>query len=385
METSIVIPDHLIEEILLRLPVKHLLPWKCVSKHWYAVIRDYVFAMKHYRFQYAMQLADHGEVPLLLNEPEESPITQFYLLSKHGAGHVVVNITPDFGIPPDIFANHSNPVAHTIHCMGVVNGVVGLRRGSTLVALFNPATREFKEIPRWPIMPDNKVAEMFGSVVLCFGFDLQSNDYKLLGEIKYKKSAKDSDDIFEYHLYSLKANSWKRINDTPRTYPSIQTPITDAYFDNGVHYWTAYELDYLRPAGIVSFNFSTEIFKEFEPPGDADRCHWKIVKYKEGLAVLVDRSEEPCFEVWTATSFRDDDYEVPSSWQLVIKVPSIYAANRLYSLTILDSGDVLISIIDDTETEEGEDVYVAQGFGFDLQSNDINVLGQIDTKKSASI
>ncbi|KAK9666712.1 hypothetical protein RND81_14G205800 [Saponaria officinalis] len=333
MKTSIILPEHVIEDILLRLPVKHLLPWKCVSKHFYALLWDEHFVKKHYHFQYAMHLADHGDVPLLLDTPSDHHVpAEFHLVSTHGDRDVIVNITPDFvrDIPPEI-VDEGERYNQCMRCIGLVNGIICLLWGRGRLALWNPATREFKNVPRWPIMPDNKDAEKFGPSIRGFEFDVQSNDFKILGLIhSINRNALESDYIYEFHVYSLKANSWKRIKDVPRTYLAFDLVFTDSYFNNGVHYWPAHQLPYIPRNGIVSFNFSSETFKEFEPPVAAGTVETlfrlRVGKFKEGLALLVNRmsENEDSFEIWAATEFGDDN-EVPSSWQLVVKVPPIYS------------------------------------------------------------
>ncbi|KAK9666715.1 hypothetical protein RND81_14G206000 [Saponaria officinalis] len=374
--TSIILPEHVIEDILLRLPVKHLLLWKCVSKHFYALLWDEHFIKKHYHFQYAMHLADHGDVPLLAD---------LNLVSKHGDHDVVVNITPDYerDIPPEI-VDEGNRYNQRMRCIGLVNGIVCLLWGCGRLALWNPATREFKGVPRWPIMPDE--AEKFSSSILGFGFDVQSNDFKILGLIRtINRNALESDYIYEFHVYSLKANSWKRIKDVPRTYLAFDLAFTDSYFNNGVHYWPAYELAYIPRNGIVSFNFSSETFKEFEPPVAAvpeeTWCRLKVGKYKEGLALLVSRTsenEETCFEIWAATEFQDDN-EVPSSWQLVVKVPPIYSHNTLNVCSIIGCGHLLLHICvhDDDDEEEWGDVPFADSgaYLYNLSTRTFKKLG----------
>ncbi|KAH9608646.1 hypothetical protein KSS87_012827, partial [Heliosperma pusillum] len=299
-------------------------------------------------------------VPLFLDKP-----TQFFILSKQGGDDVVLNVTPDFyrDIPP-AFANESQP-KHRLRCLGIVNGVIGLQWGSTCLALWNPATREFKEVPRWPIMPDNKGAEEFGGQVLGLGFDLQSQDFKILGLIDCYGAGIEPN-VYEYHLYSLKANSWKKVKEALRCELNFHHSQTDAYLNNGVYYWRAeYKSnnDSYNTSVIVAFNFNTELFTEFELPKDAcchNREHMRIEdgrvwddctisltlgKYKEMLALFVSDAIEnsDCYvELWVATSFREDDHGVPLSWQLVVRVSPFPSFRYLYIHKFRECGDVLI-------------------------------------------
>ncbi|KAK9666704.1 hypothetical protein RND81_14G205100 [Saponaria officinalis] len=150
-------------------------------------------------------------------------------------------------------------------------------------------------------MPGGRVAQS----IIGFGFDIQSNDFKILGLIyTTNRDVLKSDYIYEFHVYSLKADSWKRIKDVPRTYLDFELVYTDSYFNNGVHYWPAYELAEMHRDRIVSFNFSIETFKVFEPPIAAGTAvTWyrlRVGKYKEGLALVVTHGSEnleTCFEI----------------------------------------------------------------------------------------
>ncbi|KAK9666709.1 hypothetical protein RND81_14G205600 [Saponaria officinalis] len=268
--------------------------------------------------------------------------------------HVIEDIllsTPDFerDIPPVVVNEGDELCNHQMRCIGLVNGIVCLLWGRsrfTRLVLWNPATREFKDVPRWPIMPDDKDAEKFGPIIHGFGFDVQSNDFILLIGMLLKVTTSMSS------MYS--------------------------YFNNGVHYWLAHELPYI-PNGIVSFNFSSETFKEFESPvaaADTEEILYSLSvgKYKEGLALLMNRSSknEESFEIWAATEFRDDN-EVPSAWQLVVKVPPIHLHFKVDICTIRDSGALLLYI----NEEEWDDVPSADSgaYLYNLSTHTFKYLG----------
>lgn len=45
------IPEDVLMEIMIRLPVKSLLRFKCVCKNWYDIIQNRKFTCSHLRFQ----------------------------------------------------------------------------------------------------------------------------------------------------------------------------------------------------------------------------------------------------------------------------------------------------------------------------------------------
>ncbi|KAH9604890.1 hypothetical protein KSS87_013652 [Heliosperma pusillum] len=377
IETTSILPDDILEEILMRLPVKYLLRWKCVSKRWYALIGEYDFAKKHYHFQYAMHGADNDAGPLFLDSPsQDSKPAQFYLLSKDGDDDVVLDITSDFERDiPSPFVNDCELHKQYLGCMGVMNGVIGLKWGRTRLALWNPATREFKDVPRWPVIPDNKDAEKFGGEILGLVFDQQSNDFKILGLINFGVGGMDDPStIYGFHLYSLKSNSWKRIEKGSSGRPTIFYSDRDACLDNGVYYWFTDRDDLSFKNVILSFDFKSENFKELNPPKDYecrnnqhmfDERVWcgckfavKIGKYREGIALFVTHTFENAdcsLEIWAVTKFREDDHVLPLSWELVIIVEPIHSFNwLLYVQAFRGYGDLLVVVQRGNSFEEEE-------------------------------
>ncbi|XP_074285907.1 F-box only protein 8-like [Silene latifolia] len=364
--SSIILPDDILEEILVRLPVKYLLRWKCVCKHWYNLIGDYDFAKKHYHFQYVMLGAHNDAGPLFLDSPSQvSKPAEFYLLSKDGVDDVVLDITSDFSsVIPPTFGNDFELHNQFLRCIGVMNGVIGLQWGRTRLALWNPATREFKDVARWPVIPDNKAAEQFCGEILGFVFDQQSNDFKILGLINFD-GGDDVSTIYEFHLYSLKSNSWKRIEKGPSDRPSLLYSDRDACLNNGVYYWLKCTDVNCFQNLILSFDFKSENFKEFDPPKcyvcrnnqhTFDERVWcgcknelRIGKYKDGLALFLTRTLENAdcsFEIWAVTKFQEDDHGVPLAWELVIIVEPIHSFNW-WSLSVQAFrafGDLLVMI-----------------------------------------
>ncbi|KAH9604892.1 hypothetical protein KSS87_013653 [Heliosperma pusillum] len=312
-----------------------------------------------------MQGADKDAGPLFLDSPSKE---KFYLLSKDGGDDVVLDVTADFKRDiPSTISNEFERYERSPRCMGVINGVIGLQWGRTRLALWNPATREFKDVARWPNIPDNKAAEQFGGQIHGLVFDQQANDFKILGVINFQGGEDDNvTTIYEFHLYSLKSNSWKRVKKGTSCRLSIIYSETGACLHNGVYYWLTYKDIWSIENPILSFNFSTEIFKEFEPPkgsGCRSNQHMRIFrgrvmcdckyqqiigKYKEGIALFVTRTLEnlDCsFEIWAVTKFREDDHEVPLSWELVVNVEPIHSFN--WSLTVKAYrayGDLLVMV-----------------------------------------
>ncbi|KAK9669855.1 hypothetical protein RND81_13G159200 [Saponaria officinalis] len=243
-------------------------------------------------------------------------------------------------------------------------------------------------------MPDNKGAEEFGGQILGFGFDPLSQDFKILGLIDVYGDGIEPN-VYEFHLYSLKANSWKKVEEAPRSSRLFIYSETDAYLNNGVYYWHAYDeasrnfLNY-TPV-IIAFNFNTELFTEFELPKDPDcdnrehmrsvdgrvcmECRFSLTlgKYKETLALFMSYAikNSDCYaELWVVTRFREDDHGVPLSWHVAVRVTlHIPSFISLDVHKFRECGDLLLMIQYGNTLEEEE------GCLYDPTTHTFNNLG----------
>ena len=83
--------------------------------------------------------------------------------------------------------------------------------------------------------------------------------------------------------------------------------------------------------GILSFNFSTEVFKLVEAPPPAwkgrSESEWCSDKFKDFLAVIFTcgnfEHKVSHFDIWVVNKFDDDDPTVPLSWQNLFTIGPI--------------------------------------------------------------
>ncbi|XP_059633012.1 F-box/kelch-repeat protein At3g06240-like [Cornus florida] len=176
------IPHHLLVQILLKLPVKSLIRFKCVSKLWLSLISDSRFTRNHLN-----QSINHKGILILNSHP--------------GSHHVY---TADLGTAhKDIVAEKIDNILDMetvlLEIIGSCNGLVCMKfllRVSYVI--FNLSTRESKQIPYCDLRP----YEAYNRYRYGFGYDSCSNDYKLvqLGRCSV-------------YVYSLRAGSWKKVQD----------------------------------------------------------------------------------------------------------------------------------------------------------------------------
>lgn len=98
-------------------------------------------------------------------------------------------------------------------CNGCVNGVILLRFLDNNIdwkrdclGLWNPATREFKFVT-YPNVAGLIVRTCFE--VVGFGFDVLSNDFKILGGYSIKTD--NPDPVTYYEVYSLRTCAYRRL------------------------------------------------------------------------------------------------------------------------------------------------------------------------------
>ena len=244
-----------------------------------------------------------------------------------------------------------------LFCGGVVNGVVLFRWAAEYFGLWNPALREFKFIPHpRPNRPEN--VEEYANI-LGLGFDPNCSNFKVIRSID-RVSGQDNGCTRTriYEIYSHKANSWMLL-ESPKHHLdlSMNVGVTDGYF-NGAYYWAADEYDSESASdpcrfGILSFNFSSEVFKLVDAPPPAwngrPESEWCIDKYKDFLAVIFtcrNFEDKTChFDIWVVNKFDDVDPTVPFSWEFLFTIgPPIPECFSLYFRGFAWDGDMLLLV-----------------------------------------
>ncbi|CAA3014204.1 F-box kelch-repeat At3g23880-like [Olea europaea subsp. europaea] len=235
------IPEAMIINILLRLPVKTLLRFKCVCKSWCSIITSCSFIYEHLD----MALADSRKARLLVMQyyPETS---DFFLFTKDQ-----LTTPTHFKIP-----TKSSYCDFTI--MGPCHGLFCLFNDvNSELCLWNPATREIKYIPESPFPPPEKYhgdedAE-FG-----FGFDWKTRDYKVVKLLRdHYDDREHRNNVYQVEIYSLSTNSWRKIDVNVPAHSLVRN-YAMAYM-NGTYYWWAGTF-------ILCFDMSNEQFETIQLP-----------------------------------------------------------------------------------------------------------------------
>ncbi|TKY49736.1 F-box/kelch-repeat protein [Spatholobus suberectus] len=247
------IPHDLALNILSRLPVKSLNRLRCVHTSWSNLLENPQF-MRMYLRNFLSE--DNDGSLLLLSQQASEGIPNLFLVSGERFEKKVKLDWPSPCLEEDVIN-----IKILDYC---VNGTIGLirykrRYGDENVMLWNPATKEFRVIPS--VLPQMQGAG-FSVNIHGFGYDHVNDDYKLLQHAAcfVDGSANIEKDLWQ--IYSLKRNSWKKLDLNMTRASRIWNPFGSAVNLNGsLHWWGSKHHDKGTEEDLlISFDVSNEVF-----------------------------------------------------------------------------------------------------------------------------
>lgn len=300
------LPEDLVIDILLRLPVESLLRFKCVCKHWYVLIKSPSFIEKHFRHK-------NNRARLLVCN-----------LKVAHEGHAIVksvdfsllpqNIVP--GVTPEQKTLLQLPRVSDFTCVaGPVDGIFLMQKkfygDDVRLGLWNPATREFRPLPPAPFEIEHFFSDhdhQFG-----LGFDLLTQDYKVVWiRVFWDEPGQGVYPYVYACVYSSCNNSWKNLSPEFPSSSTLCAPLEATYL-KGVYYWLSRGLDEIYR--IRSFDMGSEEFGEMQGP-DIPSEHWGTLTLRgDSLGMLAGDPGKPMtsiYDVWIM--------EQEGSWSKVLTV-----------------------------------------------------------------
>ncbi|ESQ48316.1 hypothetical protein EUTSA_v10022274mg [Eutrema salsugineum] len=270
---SEILPEELSVEILARLSMKNLARFRCVCKTWRDLINQRGFAERYRDISPAKFVSFHDKGFYLLDVEGKSPG-----ITTHGK--------LDFSLDQSMI-DESTCV---LHCDGTL--CVTLKNHTLMV--WNPSSKHFKILPNPGIYRDSNI--------LGFGYDLVSNDYKVVTFI-------DRVDSSTAQVFEFKTGSWRESLRIP--YPDWHYRERRGIFVDQHLYWIAYRSNVDR--FILSFNLSTHEYRKFPLPvySQGMACSWLGVTSQK----LCNTEYEPCEK-----EIRISVMEETGSWNKVISL-----------------------------------------------------------------
>ncbi|XP_043718468.1 F-box protein At3g07870-like isoform X2 [Telopea speciosissima] len=318
-----ILPQDLVEDILLRLPIKSLVRFRCVCKNWCVLIKSPRFISKQ------IQRTTENNPLLILNGCAFDGDDHGLYTLDYGSSNQATKL--DF--PFESFAKCFDRVDIVGSCNGLV--CLGFSEGQycwDTICLWNPATREQKFLP--------KIDSTSHYVSMGFGFDPIVNEYKVVRVVYFSDRFETNTAVLksDVRVYTLGTDEWRRIEDISY---HINERVSMAIV-NGVVHWTA-SCSYLRRMSelVISFDSAQEVFKELPQPnyGDKNQKFIKHVGVLGGcLSVFCHFSDER-IEIWMMK-----DYGLKESWtkQFVIGGPTISWFVYIQPLGLWTGGEILL-------------------------------------------
>jgi F-box interacting protein len=324
LTAGVALPDDLIfMEILVRLPVKCLLRFKCVCRSWRARMQDAGFVRRQCDFSrtsrppsmlvVARKNAYNDEEDEELSEPED--IAFYRLRPGHKPGDFETKpaelLLDKAACPPE--AAGVTDVIHVAHC----DGLVALATTTNQVFVCNPATQELVALPLGS--PDVDT-DKFPSVAI--GFDRSRDQYVVARYFYrrwcYDKSRRKLDYDIGHEVFALGGSdswSWELTVDPPHSIGG--TPpvcVGDAF------YWACDDLEDPCPSSLLRFGLRDRTFDDLVP------CPPHFA-YNPTLDHLAELDGKLChsnngaslttFEVW---QLADGDDTHPAQWSLRCRI-----------------------------------------------------------------
>ncbi|XP_065850935.1 F-box protein CPR1-like [Euphorbia lathyris] len=237
------LPHDVIYEILVWLPVKPLLRFRCVSKSWYSIINSREFIYSHLHTSSINGL--HRKLIL--------PCRTF----PHYVRRLKLFRTIDIndGFREEFLHNfqmHDIPLKYTANC----NGLVLFYLSDFIFSVWNPSTRHYRQLPDFPIKNHQSYEPNYS---FGLGYDSTIDDYKVVFIIFAKP-------YYQVWIFELKSSCWRRIQDfSCIEFNKIEEAIDDNCFVDGCLHFLCYG-NGRELYTIVSFDVAKETFAVISQP-----------------------------------------------------------------------------------------------------------------------
>ncbi|CAN4090923.1 unnamed protein product [Withania somnifera] len=231
------LPDEIIIEILLRLPVKSLLKLRCVSKSWLSLLSGSHFVKAQIKFS--------------------SKNVNLMLLVVSSVSGLVGKICSTYSVVCENscvdFARSDYPLKlpfRSAKFLGSCNGLICLTPVSFGLMLWNPTTGKYKEFQDSIVHSSESCYIRYG-----FGYDATNDDYKVVKIFSFPRGEGRYENVVE--IFSLRGDSWKMGEGFDSGYVNAKSGV----FLNGALHW---ELSDCRGSGscseIMTLDLATETY-----------------------------------------------------------------------------------------------------------------------------
>ncbi|OMO97110.1 hypothetical protein COLO4_14882 [Corchorus olitorius] len=335
MSDYINLPQELILEILVRLPVEDLVKFTAVCKSWNSLIKNPNFISTHL----GKSISSSSTNRLLFRQLETDARLQYSLCLDNKALH-------EYKQPPCPNGGCGFGVAGSYNGLVCLVRDMGFYYGSTFI-LWNPAIKKAIHLPE----PSVRYSSLYDAFI-GFGFDSKTNDYKLLRLV-----VNVMNNHTEAEVYSLNANCWRRITYIAPNYtPHFEDPgnyvnsfdelAWKNYCANGFVKlaWRTYGNSFVNGSihllacdrnayRILAFDVSEEVFSEIPLPDHLSNASnficANLLKYGESSIATLTCEWEPSLMCTQRHLWVMKEYGVATSWTKVLAEAAAVSVPRV--------------------------------------------------------
>ena len=281
------LPPETIIQILLRLPVKDLVRSTSVNKTWYSLINDPSFISS----QISRSICHSHDNALLIIPPSTSLQKDCSLFSADTSSTLIEK----FDIPFETKTRTLKLIAQ-VHGMLLVTDL-HTDYASRELYLWNPYVKRHRVLVSSCYRKHLDNLETTCTLV-GMGFEKVMNDYKIVRIIYVEDDQGEllGDVAPKVEIFSLRENVWRKIKN-----PGVpRLDIEDGVYVDGCYYWLEKNYAIVEDTStfhgnnprIVSFDFHSELFGEFNLPDDLSQILArnpinKLMRFEDSLALCV--------------------------------------------------------------------------------------------------
>jgi F-box interacting protein len=320
-KNTLYVPHDLIIQILLRLPVKSLIRFKCVRKSWLIIVSDTHFANLHFEI-----IASHSRRILFISTPDlETRSIDFEASIRDDSAST----------SPSLHFLRPHPQYYflgEIKCS--CRGFIFLHLSAEMY-LWNPSTQVHKQIPLSPI--DSKFGVNF-CYLYGFGYDQSKDDYLVVSMSCDRNLGYNLDDDYYSRLkfFSLRDNTWSEIEGTHFPYMNVFDYSMVGSLFNGAIHGLAFHLD-LSMIVIVALGLIERNFLDIHLPDDLEHEPLECDLWVFGECLSVWTMQDDIVEIWVMK-----EYNMHSSWTKTLVFSIDVIPTRCFSPTCCTkSGDII--------------------------------------------
>ncbi|KAG5554341.1 hypothetical protein RHGRI_012008 [Rhododendron griersonianum] len=284
MEEEEIPEEIIVEEIMWRLPVKPLARFRSVCKTLNSTIAsDPKFSILQLKNSSAIRTPFDRQRVLLWDCRDCS--SAFFLEKKNHQLLTTNNSSSEFAIEKintcPIKVNNKGCSSPTYSIVASCDGLVCILHRMTKSILFwNPLTGETKRVAD----PPTRIFRFSNCRTYGLGYDSSADDYKLVWiNLGFENIETGVPEPNEVGIFSLRTNSWRRIQDFPTTKLCSLEP---GVFINGALYWTGFSKDSPDHSyKVVSFCLEKEKYTLLDIPA----IDFPLRVFHIGIQVLGDK------------------------------------------------------------------------------------------------